>query len=355
MHLKPDTAPTKYQQYIHRKVVFLIICLCLLFFVFILSISLGAVSIPPIDVLKTLLNIEMPRQTELIIRQIRLPQTLTALVAGAGLALAGVVLQSVLNNPLGSPITLGISHAAAFGAAFSVMILGTGAMHSSAADAVRIVNHYLTTLVSFSFCILSSLLILIISRIKRGAPEVMILAGVALGSLFTAGTMFLQYFADDTQLAAMVFWTFGDTSRATWKELGIIAVTVTLSFFYFIYFSWNYNAIGSGDETAKSLGINVETVRIITMVIASFGTAVIISFLGIIGFVGLICPHIIRRIIGDDHRFLIPGTVLCGSILLITADLISRTILLPHVLPVAIITAFLGSPLFIYLLIKGYR
>jgi iron complex transport system permease protein len=197
--------------------------------------------------------------------------------------------------------------------------------------------------------------ILVVARMKQGSPEVMVLTGVALGALYSAGTMLLQYFADDVQLAAMVFWTFGDLARASWGELSIIAVVATGALAYFVLQRWNYNALNAGDETAASLGVAVRQLRLIGMVIASLVTATIISFVGIIGFVGLICPHIARRLVGEDHRFLVPSSVLVGAILLVAADTLARIIMVPNVLPVAIVTAFLGAPTFIYLLIRGYR
>jgi len=183
----------------------------------------------------------------------------------------------------------------------------------------------------------------------------MILAGVAIGSLCTAATMFLQYFADDVQLAAMVFWTFGDLSRAGWREISLIALVTGLCALYFALNSWNYNAIDAGDETAASLGINVRLVRFLGMTLASLVTAVIISFVGVIGFVGLVCPHMVRRLIGDDNRFLIPGSIVTGSILLLAADTAARIMIAPNVLPVAILTSFVGAPMFLYLLVRGYR
>ncbi len=355
MHINSDHVPEEYLKYTFRKMILLISGAVLLLLMLILSISIGAVKIPPMEVVKTLLQQSGDKRWDLIIWNIRFPQALTAIISGMGLAVAGVVMQAVLNNPLGSPFTLGMSHAAAFGAAFSVMILGAGTMHSSGADAVHIVNHYVTTGMAFLFCMLTALVILLISKIKKSSPEVMILTGVALGSLFTAGTMFLQYFADDIQLAAMVFWTFGDVARASWIELGIISIVSVIATVYFLFNSWNYNAINSGDETARSIGVNVELVRILSMLIASVVTSVTIAFLGIIGFVGLICPHIVRIIIGDDHRFLIPGTCIMGSILLLGADTAARMVLIPHILPVAVLTSFLGAPLFIFLIIKGHK
>ncbi len=355
MHLDHGEIPEDYKKYIGRKITLISGGLFFVFFMLIFSVSVGSVNIPVLEVLQTITRNSVSKRWDIIIWNIRLPQSLTAVVAGTGLAVAGVAMQSILRNPLGSPFTLGISHAAAFGAAFSVMIMGTGAMQSTPADAVRIANPYATTIIAFIFCLIATFVIITISKIRGASPEVMILAGVALGSLFTAGTMFLQYFADDVQLAAMVFWTFGDVARASWRELAFISVIVAISIVYFTLNRWNYNAIDAGDETAKGLGINVSRERLWGMLWASLVTAIIVSFLGIIGFVGLVCPHIVRRIIGDDHRFLIPGTCITGGLLLLSADTAARLMLSPHILPVAILTSFLGAPVFLYLIIKGYR
>jgi len=355
MHLEDGQVPQEYKQYTGRKVAFISGGFILLLIILVFSISVGAVRVPLPDVVRTLLGKTVAERYDIIIWNIRLPQALTAIVSGIGLAVSGAAMQSILRNPIGSPFTLGISQAAAFGAAFSVMVLGTGAMHSTGANAVAISNPYITTLLAFLFSLVGVGVILLITRIRRASPEVMVLAGVAMGSLFTAGTMFLQYFADDVQLAAMVFWTFGDTARASWKELGFITVVVILASVYFMFNRWNYNAIDAGDETANGLGVNVKRVRILGMLVASIVTAIIVSFLGIIGFVGLVCPHIVRRLIGDDHRFLIPGTSIMGAILLLASDTVARIMLAPHILPVAILTSFLGAPVFVYLLIRGYK
>jgi iron complex transport system permease protein len=355
MHLEDGKVPEEYRQYTGKKIFFISGGFVLLVLIFVLSISVGAVRVPPSAVLRTLLGGSVTRQYDIIIRNIRLPQALTAVVAGFGLAVSGAAMQSILRNPLGSPFTLGISQAAAFGAAFSVMFLRSGVMHSTATDAVVVSNPYLTTSIAFIFSLVGVGVILIIARIRRASPEVMVLAGIAMGSLFSAGTMFLQYFADDVQLAAMVFWTFGDTARANWKELAFITVVSVIAFVFFMFNRWNFNAIDAGDETANGLGVTVKKVRIVGMLVAAVTTAVIVSFLGIIGFVGLVCPHIVRRVIGDDHRFLIPGTCIMGGILLLASDTVARIMLAPNVLPVAILTSLLGAPVFVYLLIRGYR
>jgi len=274
---------------------------------------------------------------------------------GAGLAVAGAAMQSILRNPLGSPFTLGISHAAAFGAAFSVMLLGSGVMGDSSGSSVTILNPYLTTSSAFACSLLSAGVIIGVSRLRGATPETMILTGVALGALFTAGTMFLQFFADDVELAAMVFWTFGDTARASWSELGLLSAVTGVCFLYFWANAWNYNAMDAGDETAMGLGVRVDRLRFIGMFLASLLTAVIISFLGIIGFVGLVVPHMVRRLIGSDERFLLPATCLGGGLLLLLSDTAARLMLSPHVLPVSVLTAFLGAPVFIALIIRGKR
>jgi iron complex transport system permease protein len=355
MHFADGKIPSDYLGYIWVKKVWILSGIVLLFLLLILSISVGAVSIPPYDVLLTLLGHNVNHKWDAIIWNIRLPQALTAVVAGVGLSVAGVVMQSILRNPLGSPFTLGISNAGAFGAAVAVILLGSGQMHSTVAGAVTINNPYTTTIMAFLFCMLATGVILMIAQIRGASPEVMILTGVALSSLFTAGTMFLQYFASDTQLAAVVFWTFGDVGRADWSELALMAILVTASTLYFLSNRWNYNAIDAGNETAKGLGVNVERVRLVGMTIAALITAVIVAFLGVIGFVGLVCPHMVRRIIGDDQRFLLPGSCVMGGILLLASDTVARLIVAPYVLPVAVLTAFMGAPAFIYLIIRGYR
>lgn len=353
MHFNDRRIPEEYRGYIGRKITFLISLILMLAVALIVAISLGAAQLPILSVAKSLAGMETTRQIEVIVWNIRLPQALSAMVAGAGLAVAGSAMQSILRNPLGSPFTLGISHAAAFGAALSVMVLGGGIMTSSSVGAVHITNPYVTTVSAFIFSIVTSGIIVTVSRLRGATPEVMILTGVALGAFFTAGTMLLQFFADDVQLAAMVFWTFGDTARASWRELGYMAaLTIGIACFFFSN-SWNYNAIDAGDETAKGLGVRVERVRMVGMMMASVLTAVIISFLGIIGFVGLVVPHMVRRIIGSDNRFLLPASFVGGALLLLVSDTAARLMLAPHVLPVSVLTAFMGAPVFLYLIIRG--
>lgn len=355
MHFNDGQIPEEYCRYVGRKITLITLLTVLVAGTLLVAVSLGASGIPLSEVARSLLGFEVPRRFDMIVWNIRLPQALTAIVAGSGLAVCGAAMQSILRNPLGSPFTLGISHAAAFGAAFSVMVLDGGIMQSTQTDAVTITNPYTTTAVAFLFSLIASGVIVGVSRLRGATPEIMVLTGVALGALFTAGTMFLQFFADDVQLAAMVFWTFGDTARASWGELGIITAATLVASAYFMINCWNFNAIDAGAETAKGLGVRVERIRMTGMVFASMLTAFIISFLGIIGFVGLVVPHMVRRLIGSDHRFLLPATLLFGGLLLLLSDTVARLILAPHVLPVSVLTAFMGAPVFIYLIIRGQK
>lgn len=353
MHLDVKTLnePEEYLQYIRRKGLFiadLAIGLVVLCFV---AMAIGSSYIPVQEIAAAFFSADQGNVPG-IIMNVRLPRVLAAVVAGAGLAAAGVVMQSVLRNPLSSPYTMGVSHAAAFGAAFAITALGAGSLSHLLSDAVVIRNPYIVTICAFVGAMLATAGLLLVARYRSSQPEVLILVGVALAALFTAGITFLQYFSSADQIAAIVFWTFGDVGRATWGDLALIALVVLPSIGYFLVSRWDYNAIDAGDETAHSLGIHVERVRTVAMLLSSLITAVVVSFLGIIGFIGLVSPHVMRRIIGGDQRYLLPASCIGGAILLLGADMVARIIIAPAVLPVGVLTAFLGAPLFIYLLIR---
>ena len=343
----------------HQKNIFLKISLGILFFGLLIitilyALAVGSYSLHVSEVANILLLRQADATAYNVIWNIRVPRILTAIAAGAGLSVAGAAMQSILRNPLGSPFTLGISSAAAFGAAFALGFLGAGMMTSSAAEASIIINNpYLITICAFISSLIATAVILMLAQLKGATPETMILTGVALGSLFTAGTTFIQYFSDQVRIAAIVFWTFGDVGKTGWSDLAVIAIVTIPAIAYFIYNSWNYNTFKAGDETAKSLGVNVERVRLYGMLISSLLTAVIVSFIGIIGFVGLVIPHIVRRFIGGNETYLIPLSAIAGGLLLLGADTLARTVIAPIVLPVGILTSFLGAPLFIYLVVKG--
>jgi iron complex transport system permease protein len=220
---------------------------------------------------------------------------------------------------------------------------------------VSINNPYVTTISAFLFSLLATGSILLLTRITRVSAETMVLAGVAISAMFSAGLSFMQYIATDSQLGNIVAWTFGDLGKATWSWNSLIFLVLLPVVLYFFYKRWDYNAMDAGEDTAKGLGVNTERERVVGMVLSSVLSAFIVSFFGIIAFIGLLAPHITRMIIGSDHRHLIPLSIIVGAIVLITADGIGQVIIFPSVIPVGIITSLLGGPIFIYLLIRRYR
>ncbi|MDP9750456.1 FecCD family ABC transporter permease [Thermoanaerobacter pentosaceus] len=347
-----DIIPESYNKYIKRKVFIILLTVLLTLAISIYAINAGSAGLSVYDVMKTILG-KGEERFQIIVWNIRMPRILSAIVAGIGLSVAGCVTQSILRNSLASPFTLGISQGAAFGAAVAIIVFGAGSTTNP--DSVIVNNPYLVVFFAFLGSMASTIVVLMLAKSFRVTPEAMVLAGVALGSLFSAVTMILQYFADDVRVASVVFWTFGDIGRVSWKDLGIMSVVVGISLIYFMFNRWNYNALDSGEETAKGLGVEVERVRLLGMFVSSLIAAVITSFVGIIGFIGLVAPHIMRRLIGGDHRFLIPASSVMGGLILLASDTLGRTIISPIVLPVGAITSFLGAPVFLYVLSRGYK
>ena len=284
-----------------------------------------------------------------IIWNIRIPRVLAATIAGAGLAISGLIMQTSLNNSMASPSTLGVSNAAVFGANLSIIAFAGGYLSTgnNLSNFTVGANPYATSLMAFVFATASILLILGLCTIRSFSPNVVVLAGLALSSVWTAATTILQYYATDVGLSAAVVWSFGDLGRATYRTDAIMAVVVILGIIYFQIMSWQYNALLSGEATARTMGINVDLLRFLSMLLASLITAVCVSFLGVIGFVGIICPHVTKKILGQDHRVTIPVTVLSGSLLLLFADTLSRSLGSGSALPVGAITSLLGAPFFL--------
>ena len=193
-------------------------------------------------------------------------------------------------------------------------------------------------------------------RMRAFTPGVVVLAGIAIGAVWTAATTVLQFYATDVGLSAAVIWTFGDLGRATYRSDLLMALITLPGIAFFSIVSWRLNALLSGDAAAGSMGVNVNVLRFSTMLVASLITAVCVSFLGMIGFVGIICPHIVKRILGHDHRVTVPASALCGSLLLLLADTLSRTLGSGSALPVGAITSLFGAPFFLAIIFlrKGH-
>ena len=214
---------------------------------------------------------------------------------------------------------------------------------------------YVITLSAFLGSLLGLAIILIIIRGKQASVETIILSGVIINSLFGAGIAVMQYVANNVQLASIVFWNFGDLGRSDWSKLLFLIVALIPALIYFYLKRWDYKVLCSGDDYAQSMGVYPQHTRMTGMVVTSLITAVAVSFFGVIAFVGLVVPHIVRKCIGDNEEFLIPGSAIFGGMFLLLCDTVARTILSPIILPVGILTSFLGVPLFLFLLTRKKR
>uniref|UniRef100_A0A7J3LZV3 Iron ABC transporter permease n=1 Tax=Archaeoglobus fulgidus TaxID=2234 RepID=A0A7J3LZV3_ARCFL len=336
----------EYKRLIWKRISFGIFLIFLLILLSALALGLGAYQMSIAELFRAILD------GNPVLWNVRIPRIITAIFVGASLAIAGAVMQCILKNPLASPFTLGISQGAAFGAAIAIVYFGAGQMHR-VGEALTIFNPYVVPIFAFFGSLISAFVILALAKLRDLSPEAIVLAGVAMSALFQAGVMLIQYFATDVQVASIVFWTFGDVARARWIEIYLIIAVFLICFIYFFYRRWDYNSLLAGDETAISLGVKPQRIRLEGMLLSSFLTAVCVSFTGIIGFIGLVAPHIVRLTIGGDYRFLIPSSALVGALVLLASDTVGRTVISPVIIPVGIITSILGAPMFIYLLLRG--
>ncbi|MGC8936650.1 MAG: FecCD family ABC transporter permease [Candidatus Methanomethylicaceae archaeon] len=349
----PDLLVSEYRKISKRRLAILSLFALSLVIVFILSLCVGSLFIPPIEVFSEILNFGSG-SSRTILLEIRLPRALVAVLAGAGLALAGAVTQVSVRNPLASPFTLGISSAAGFGAALAI-VLGAGEFIHSYLGGVLVFSYIPLIAASFAFSLLAMVITVFIAKLKGSTPETIILTGIAMLFLFSAATSFMQYFGTTEQVASIVFWLFGSLSKASWTGFWTIFLVFAIVSVPLYRWSYRYNALLIDDDVAKNLGVNPENLRLISMVLSSLLTATIVSFLGVIGFVCLVSPHIARMIIGSDNRYLFFASTLVGANILILSDVVSRTVLSPIILPVGIITSFLGVPLLFYLILKRKR
>ena len=343
--------PGTYKEYIRHKKLFILLLGLLTALTALLAICAGSAGLTLSEVFATLFGFGTA-QSSVVVFNIRMPRIITAIVAGVGLATVGCAMQSILKNPLASASTLGISQGAAFGASFAIIVLGAG-MQNQTLDGVTFSNPYLVSICAFVSAMLSTLIVLGLAQFRKVTPEAMVLSGVALSTMFSGATTLLQYFAADVKVAAVVFWTFGDLGRTGYREVLIMAAVTLAALLYFYFHRWNFNALQNGEETAKGLGVNVKRMRMVGMFVCSLTASTIVSFVGIINFIGLIAPHLVRRFVGNDYRYLLPSSVLMGALLLLVSDTAARLIVSPVILPIGAITSFLGAPLFLYLLFRG--
>ncbi|RQO61804.1 iron-siderophore ABC transporter permease [Paucibacter sp. KBW04] len=346
---KPQANAGSYRALIRRRQLLLIGLGLLLLASFLLDLGSGPIRYELGEVLQALLHPdEASPQARIVMWEIRLPVALMALVVGAALSLAGAQMQTVLNNPLASPFTLGVSAAASFGAAlglaFGVQLLP---------QAWGLLSDYLVPLNAFVMALLCSGLIYGLSRQPGARPETLVLLGIALVFTFNALLALVQFFASEQAVAAVVFWTMGSLNKASWPKLAITSAALLLALPLFARQAWALTALRLGDDKAASFGVAVQRLRLQVLLLVSLLAAFPVAFVGTIGFVGLVGPHIARMLIGEDQRFFIPASLLCGALILSLSSVLSKLLLPGAIVPIGIVTSLIGLPFFIFLIVRS--
>ncbi|MCL2143152.1 MAG: iron ABC transporter permease [Methanomassiliicoccaceae archaeon] len=329
-----------------RKAVVISASVLILFITILVAISIGNVSMSLGEVIDVLFfgrtyvdGANGQINAHNVVFNLRLPRVLCAAFIGAALAIAGAAMQGLFRNPMASPSVIGISNGAAFGACVS-MVLGFSLVSGA----------FAIPAMSFVFAFITLFLVYFMARTKLGVPVTMLLlSGIAIGAFFSGLVSLLQYIAPEQQLGGVVFWLMGSIASCGWNELKIIILPIIIGSMILIILSRDLNLLSLGDDQAKNLGVNVERTRIMILCATALVVAGAVSVSGVIGFVGLIVPHIFRMLLGPDHRLLLPASLAGGAIFLVIIDTISRMIVTGG-LPVGIITALLGAPFFLYIL-----
>jgi len=319
--------------------------------VIIVSTGMGYIEVPARAVIKIIVA-RLAGQVELlkgmdsvfpvVVVDVRLPRILSSAIVGGGLAISGVVFQGILLNPLADPYTLGVSAGAAFGASLAILLN------------IGFLGIYSVPLFAFGGAVGTLLFVIYLSSSSGGfSSNNLILSGIIVAAILSAGISLLKYIADE-QVSVIIFWLMGSFGSKTWTDVGLIFLFVAVGFAVFIFFARDMNLMSLGNRTASSLGVDTRKVTLVLLVSASLVAAICVSVSGIIGFVGLLVPHMMRLITGPDNRRLVPVSLLAGAILLLSADTITRAVL-PTEIPIGVLTALIGGPFFCYLFRKQQR
>lgn len=324
-----------------RASVVIVILAVLTGVVLIADLSVGSDGIRIPETMQALLSPSTAPAIEFqIVWEYRMPMTLLAILAGAGLALSGAQMQTILNNPLAEPYTLGVSAAAGFGAALG-LVLGV--------DSLPFGDVLGTAGLAWVFAVISSGVILLVSLTKGGGTETMVLLGIAMVFLFGALLALMQYMASEAQLQQVLFWTLGSLGRAKWSSVALLAVILLAVIPVLLRLSWPLTALRLGSDRAQALGVRVLPLQMAVLLLVSLVAATTVSIAGSIGFIGLVGPHVARLLVGEEHRFFIPASLMTGAIVLCGSSMVGRLLVPGVLLPVGIITAIIGVPLFLTL------
>jgi iron complex transport system permease protein len=346
-HAAPDTAiSTVYRGLILRRFTRLFGAAAILTALIIADILTGPAMLGLTEVLTGLFTpATADATTRVIVQDIRLPMTLMAILVGMSLGTAGVHMQTILGNPLASPYTLGFSAAAGFGAALAIL---TG-------FSLPFLPWLTVPLSAFVMCVLAAALVFSFSKMRGMRPEIMVLAGIATLFMFQSAQSLVQYLAAPEVLQAIVFWLFGSLLKASWNNVPIVAIVFAISTAAVIPNLWQLTALRLGDDRAAAIGVDVHRLRIRLFVVVAFLTAAAVAFVGTIGFVGLVAPHIARMLVGEDQRVLLPMAAIVGAIIMTGASVLSKLVSPGGVVPIGIVTALIGVPFLFFLILRGQR
>ncbi len=333
-----------YAKKLSRRWLVLMLLVIACVFSFCLDISTGPSFLKFSEVLKGVFSPDsVEKGTSIIIWKIRMPYAVMAVLVGMALSLAGAEMQTILNNPLASPFTLGVSAAASLGAGLAI-IMGIGIPFIS--------DNWIVSVNAFIFAFASVLLLQALAKWRGAGVDVLVLFGIALVFTFNALVALLHFIATPEALQQLVFWNMGSLARSNWDKVQILAIVVALVIPFSMLASWKMTALRLGEERAQSFGINVKRLRFYSMLRISFLSATAVSFVGTIGFIGLVGPHIAKMLIGEDHRYWFPASILTGALVMSLASVASKIIVPGALVPVGVVTALVGIPVFLYLIIR---
>lgn len=334
----------RYRHILKKRLIVLAIVLLAIMGSLVLDFIMGPSGLTIAELWQTLLHPKsVDPGTQVIVWDIRLPYALMAIVVGMALGLAGAEMQTILNNPLASPFTLGVSSAAAFGAALAI-VLGIGIP--------GIDPQWFISANAFLFALLAAFMLDAVTRWTRVATSGVVLFGIALVFTFNALVSMMQFIASEDTLQGLVFWTMGSLARATWIKLGILLVVFLVMFPWSMMNAWRLTALRLGEDRAISFGIDVRRLRLTTLLRISILSALAVAFVGPIGFIGLVAPHIARLIFGEDHRFYLPASALIGALVLSMASVASKNLIPGVIIPVGIVTSLVGVPFFLSIILR---
>ncbi|EJK92054.1 putative ABC transporter permease [Klebsiella pneumoniae subsp. pneumoniae DSM 30104 = JCM 1662 = NBRC 14940] len=333
-----------YRRIVRRRLLLILLLALLIVASLLLDFMLGPSGLPLQSLWQTLTDpASADPGTRAIVWDIRLPYAVMAIIVGLALGLAGAEMQTILNNPLASPFTLGVSSAAAFGAALAI-VLGIGLP--------GIPGQWFISANAFIFALLAALLLDGITRWTQVATSGVILFGIALVFTFNALVSMLQFIANEDTLQGLVFWTMGSIDRASWSKVAILLVALALVMPLSLRSAWKLTALRLGEDRAISFGINVRRLRLTTLLRISILSALSVAFVGPIGFIGLVAPHIARMLFGEDHRFYLPASALIGALVLSLASIASKNLIPGAIIPVGIVTSLVGVPFFLSIILR---